>query len=101
MGSPTWTGWLSEVITSLVEQDARGVFHATSRGNISWFEFAKGIVAELGLPTNVLPQSTEGLGRVAPRPAYSTLDVSKLESFLGEPCISWIDGLRGHLKSSR
>ena len=99
VGSPTWTGWLSETIAKLLEKDARGVFLASSCGNISWFEFAKGIVETSGGKANVLPQSTAVLGRKARRPFFSTLDTTKLENFLGEKCMSWKDDLSAHLKA--
>lgn len=99
IGSPTWAGWLAEVVVRLLKRDARGVFHVSSRGNVSWFEFAREILRQAGLPTRVLPQTTEQLGRPAPRPPYSTFDVGKLESFLGEPCISWQEGIRRHLQA--
>lgn len=97
IGSPTWADWLSSVIVELVARDARGLYHAASRGNISWFEFAKEICSQAGLPVVIKPQSTQELGRPAPRPAFSTLDVSKLEAFLGRECISWKDCVRAHL----
>lgn len=98
IGSPTWARWLAGVLVRLIDLDARGVYHASSRGNISWFEFAREIVRLAGLDVEVHPQTTAELGRPAPRPAYSTLDVSKLEAILGEPCPSWQDGLREHLQ---
>ena len=89
--------WLAGVLVRLIDLDARGVYHATSRGNISWFEFAREIVRMTGLDVAVEPQTTAELGRPAPRPAYSTLDVGKLEALIGS-CPSWRDGLREHLR---
>ena len=98
-GSPTWATWLATVIVKLLERDGRGTFHATSRGGVSWFEFAKEIIKLAHFETHVTPQSTHELGRPAPRPAYSTLDVRKLEKFLGEPCLTWQAGIVAHLSS--
>lgn len=98
IGSPTWTVLLSEVIISLIARDARGIFNVSSRGDISWFDFAKEIVALSGRETKLGTQTTEELARPAPRPAYSTLSLEKLESFLGIECPSWQEGLRGHLQ---
>ena len=39
-GSPTWTGWLAEVTTSLLEKEQRGLFNATCAGGITWGEYA-------------------------------------------------------------
>lgn len=100
-GSPTWAPWLSETIVSLVANDASGVYHTSSRGDISWFDFAQEIIKVWGLTTKVEPQSSEELSRPAPRPRYSTLDVSKLEAFLGRDCPSWRWGLEQHFKKGR
>lgn len=97
IGSPTWAGWLASVLVRLMEHDARGIYHATSRGGISWLEFAAEIFRLAGAEIELRGQTTEELGRDAPRPRYSTLDVQKLEKLLGEPCISWKDGVRSHL----
>lgn len=97
IGSPTWTGWLSQVISKLMQKDARGIFHASSRGGISWYDFAAEIFKQAGIEIDLQTQTTEELGRPAPRPAYSTLDVTKLENFLGEEAISWRDCVSSHL----
>ncbi len=99
IGSPTWSSWLAKVLIKLLQRDARGIYHVSSRGGISWFEYAKEIVAGANLSTTILPQTTVELARPAPRPAYSTLDVSKVEEELGEPCISWKDGVKAHLQA--
>lgn len=99
VGSPTWSGWLSDVIVKLIELEARGIYHATSRGGISWLEFAKEIFQQAGAEVELKGQTTEDLGRDAPRPRYSMLDVSKLEDLLGEPCLSWQEGVTRHLEA--
>lgn len=100
-GSPTWCGWLAETLVALVEKDARGIYHASSRGNISWQEFAQAIAEIERIDIPVLPQSSAELNRPAPRPPYSTLDVSKLERFLDISCPSWKVGLEAHLRKRR
>jgi dTDP-4-dehydrorhamnose reductase len=98
IGSPTWSRWLAQVLVQLVERKAQGIFHASSHGNISWFDFAREIFTQAGMTTKVDPQSTAELNRPAPRPPYSTLDVAKLEGFLGIRCPDWKESLRGHLR---
>ncbi len=96
-GSPTWTGWLADVLIRLLQRDARGVYHASSRGGINWYDFAREVFRQANMPVEVLPQTTEELNRPAPRPAYSVLDVSKLERLIGEVSISWKDCVKQHL----
>lgn len=100
IGSPTYAAWLADRLIRLMECGANGIFHATSRGNISWYEFAQEIAAQLKSSTRVVPQTTAQLARSAPRPSYSTLDVSKLERTLNEPCITWQRGITEHLKAA-
>lgn len=97
IGSPTWAWWLGQVLIDLMERDARGTFHATSRGNISWFDFAREIFDQAGIQVELARQTTEELRRPAPRPSYSTLALEKLEAFLGRPCQTWQEGVKGHL----
>lgn len=99
VGSPTYAAWLAQTICELIEKNARGTFHATSRGNISWFDFAAEIIAQAGFSTRLLPQTTQELNRAAPRPYFSTLDLGKLEGYLARPCPSWKVGVREHLQA--
>ncbi len=96
-GSPTWTGWLASTLVKLLAKNARGVYHASSRGNITWFDFAKEIFHQAQLPMEILPQTSAELNRPAPRPPYSVLDVTKIERALGEVCISWQECIAQHL----
>lgn len=98
-GSPTWSGWLAEVICSLLENDAVGVFHASATGTISWFDLAVEIFAQASYQTKVEPQTTEELGRPAPRPAYSSLSKDKLKEMLGDVCIDWKESVAAHLRA--
>jgi dTDP-4-dehydrorhamnose reductase len=97
IGSPTWTGWLAHVLLRLMERDARGVFHASSHGGISWYEFAREIFHQASMSVDVRPQTTAELDRPAPRPPYSVFQLGKLERFLGEACISWKECVTQHL----
>lgn len=100
-GSPTWVPWLAKIITDLLSKDANGIFNVSSKGSISWHEFAKEIVEKSGIDCEVNTQSTEQLARPAKRPKYSVLDKSKLESFLSIECISWQECVTEHLRHSK
>ncbi len=98
IGSPTWTRWLAETLIKLMQHDASGVYHAASRGDVSWFMYAGEIFRQAGLAAELKPWSSAELNRPAPRPPYSTLAVKKLERLLGTPCPDWKDDIRGHLE---
>jgi dTDP-4-dehydrorhamnose reductase len=98
VGCPTWTVSLSRMILTLTGTGAFGTYHACGKGACSWFELAQQIWAEMGYTTPLLPVSAAEFGRPAPRPAYSVLDVSKLET-LGIPVPTWQDQLHAYLGS--
>lgn len=85
-GRPTSTVDLSEAVLALLDQGAAGIYHFANRGEVSWFEFAREIVALSGDPdVEVLPIDSATLARPARRPAYSVLDTGKYEESTGRP----------------
>jgi len=102
-GSPTWTGWLADVLLDLSRMDVHGVLHATCSGETNWYDFTQEILRLVRdqVPTlkvsAIEPQTTAQAARLAQRPAYSVLDCGKLEGLLGRKAMSWQDGLRNHL----
>jgi dTDP-4-dehydrorhamnose reductase len=75
LGQPTWTSDLAGWILALLDAHAEpGIYHATSSGQASWFDFAKAVF-ELGGhdPDRVKPTESARFVRPAPRPTYSVL----------------------------
>lgn len=77
-GSPTYTRDLTVAIRRLIEVDAMGIHHAVNTGDCSWYEFAKEILREASLQTEVKPIASEQSDRIARRPRYSVLSNSSL-----------------------
>jgi dTDP-4-dehydrorhamnose reductase len=75
LGQPTWTADLARQLVAMLDANlAPGVYHATSSGSTSWFEFARAVFSVAGLdPDRVKPTSSAQFVRPAPRPAYSVL----------------------------
>lgn len=102
--SPTWAGWLAEVLLDLARTATHGVVHASCGGGISWFEFAEEIwnsvrIREPAIQKCLLKKiSAADFSRPAQRPKYSVFDCSKLTQILGRSPIPWKEGLRGHLR---
>jgi dTDP-4-dehydrorhamnose reductase len=96
-GCPTYADDLARTIVQLCRNDAGGIVHATNTGDCTWFEFAQEIVKSSGLATTVRPVSTERMARPAPRPAYSVLSPTSLQT-LGIEMPSWPDALRRYLE---
>ena len=96
-GGPTYCIDLARAIIELCRKNATGIVHATNAGECSWFEFARAIVSEAGLTTEVRPISTQQMPRPAPRPAYSVLSAKSLKS-LGVQMPTWQAALQRYLK---
>jgi len=80
-GHPTFADDLASVIRRLVVERRPGLFHVTNQGAVSWYEFAREVLAAAGLePDRVHPIATADLDppRPAPRPANSVLDNAAL-----------------------
>lgn len=96
-GCPTYANDLARTIVQLCRKNAQGIFHATNSGDCTWFEFAREIVQRAGLQTTVEAVSSQEMARRAPRPAYSVLSPSRLNSFAIQ-LPSWQDALTRYLK---
>jgi dTDP-4-dehydrorhamnose reductase len=95
-GSPTYVVDLARVLIELCRRGATGIVHATNRGDCSWYEFAREIIAGAELPTIVRETTSDKFVRPAERPKYSVLSPASLEKYaLAMP--DWRDGLRRYL----
>ena len=99
-GCPTYSVDLSRAIIGLCRNQASGIVHATNAANCSWFEFAREIVKEAGLVTEVRPVSSEQMARPAPRPAYSVLSPRSLQRY-GIAMPTWQDALQRYLQERK
>jgi dTDP-4-dehydrorhamnose reductase len=78
-GSPTWTEDVCRQTYCLVGTQETGIFHATSEGRCTWFDFASRIVKRSGLAAQVVPCTTAEFPRPAERPAWSVLENRRLK----------------------
>jgi dTDP-4-dehydrorhamnose reductase len=90
-GQPTWTRDVADLAVRLVAAGAPGgIYHATSSGDGTWFDFARAAVASAGLdPESVRPTTSAAFVRPAPRPAYSVLGHDALRRAGAEPIGDW------------
>lgn len=102
-GRPTFAGDLAQALVDLVnKRPDYGIYHATNGGPvISWADFAKEIFAYSGHRCTIKPITTAEYAKakpgMAPRPAYSALDLDKLES-AGINMPDWKASLHQYLK---
>lgn len=95
-GSPTYSIDLARAIIQLCRQGASGIVHATNRGDCSWYEFAREIIAAAGLKTVVRETTSDKFVRPAKRPKYSVLSPESLQK-LGIAMPHWRDALKRYL----
>jgi dTDP-4-dehydrorhamnose reductase len=78
-GSPTYTADVCRQTLRMLETGRFGLYHSTSEGECTWYDFAVEIVRAAGIPAIVEPCTTAEFPRPAPRPAYSVLENSALK----------------------
>jgi dTDP-4-dehydrorhamnose reductase len=102
--SPTWAGWLAEIVLDLVRLPAKGTYHASCQGVVSWYQFASEIHKlsqahfEERAMARLEPTSAADLNRPATRPTYSAFNTDKLATTLKRPILSWDKALREYLQ---
>jgi dTDP-4-dehydrorhamnose reductase len=99
-GRPTYTPHLAEAIVRVVASGATGVVHYADAPECTWFDFAREIVAQLGVGVDVRPVTTDEFPRPARRPAYSVLSTERYERVTGVAPAAWQEGLREYLPTS-
>jgi len=102
IGTPTPAALIADVTAQALQHDGAlsGTWHLTAKGETSWHGFAEAIFAD-AVATGVLPRapiveaiSTAEYPTPAKRPAYSHLDVAKLEQDFDVSLPSWQEGLK-------
>jgi dTDP-4-dehydrorhamnose reductase len=91
-GSPSFVFDVVEKSFELLQKKKTGVYHISSKGEISWAEFAEKIfkLTEMNVEVNRIPSSQFPV--LAERPGYSLLSTKKIEKEGLQP-IDWETGL--------
>lgn len=76
--TPTSTKYLAESLKQLLQTNAFGLYHITSSGECSWYEFAAMIFEITGLEADLRETTSEEYGAKALRPPFSALANHKL-----------------------
>lgn len=95
VGQPTWTKDLATKIIEVVERgSSSGVYHGTSTGQATWFEYAKKIFQLANLEADrIKPVSSSEFVRPAERPNYSVLGHDSFFSSGISPIRNWEEAL--------
>jgi dTDP-4-dehydrorhamnose reductase len=96
--TPTYTKELAENIAELIKTNEYGIYHITSQGECSWYEFAKKIFELIHTKVNCQPVSSDEFPTVARRPRYSVLENKHLKDIGLDKMSHWEDALKKYLK---
>lgn len=98
MISPTWVKPLASVCVDLMHTPVRGIYHAVSHGECSWFAYAKKVFEVLDIKADIWPINQAEWGAAAPRAAYSVLDNAMLRALNLDAFMPWDEALEAFLK---
>ncbi|HYS18267.1 MAG TPA: dTDP-4-dehydrorhamnose reductase [Candidatus Binatia bacterium] len=70
---PSYTLDLARKVWAVLPKAAHPIYHLTSAGQASWYEFARRALELAGVPADLTPVTAAEFGAKARRPAYSVL----------------------------
>ncbi len=94
-GAPTYAADLAEAIMQIIASGKweTGIYHYSNQAVITWFEFAVEIKEQLHSNCIVNPISTSQFPTPAKRPAYSVMDLSKIQNTYSIKIKDWKESL--------
>ena len=95
--TPTYTSDLAKAVRQLIQSGKFGLYHLSSEGQCSWYEFTRHIFECAGVKANLSGCKTSDFFSPVKRPAYSVLSKAKLRG-LGLSIPSWQDALPRYLQ---
>jgi dTDP-4-dehydrorhamnose reductase len=79
VGTPTYCADVCRQTLLLLEKNCRGIYHSTSEGSCSRYEFAQEILRAYHIDVPLIPCLSSEFKLPAPRPAYSVLENKRLK----------------------
>jgi dTDP-4-dehydrorhamnose reductase len=95
--TPTYTGDLARAVRNLILTESFGLYHLSSEGECSWYDFTRHIFECAGLQAQLTPVKSSDFASPVKRPAYSVLNKAKVRA-LGVSIPSWKDALPRYLE---
>lgn len=99
--TPTSTMDLAGAVTRLLESENYGLYHLTSAGECSWYEFAREIFQTAGLNPEVHPVTADQFHAKASRPGYSVLDNHRFRAAGYEDLRHWRESLAAYIQGRK
>lgn len=99
VGSPTYALDLAQAILEIAHSEkwAKGIYHFSNEGEISWYDFAVAIKELKNLACRIRPITTAEYPTAAKRPSYSLLDKTKIKQTFGVTVPQWKQSLSNML----
>jgi dTDP-4-dehydrorhamnose reductase len=100
IGTPTYALDLARTIITIIDAEnwKPGIYHYSSLGKISWYDFAVAIAAISKSDCKVNAVTSDQFPTEASRPNYSLLDKTKITSTFGIKVTEWEDSLEECIK---
>jgi dTDP-4-dehydrorhamnose reductase len=99
--TPTFTENLAEQIKFLLETNEFGIFHATSEGACSWFEFGEEIINQTNSTTKLVKRTKSKSTSTIIRPKCSVLENKRLNTLGINIMPFWKEALGEYLTKRR
>ena len=96
--TPTFTENLAEQIKIIIKTNEFGIFHATSEGSCSWFEFGKEIIKQMKSKTKLIKRERKESASDIIRPKYTVLENKYLNDLGINKMLDWKVALSEYLK---
>src|SRR5207302_4005946 len=96
--TPTSTMDLACAVVRLLPTESYGLYHLTSAGDCTWYDFARTIFAEAGLDADLQPVDSAHFPVKARRPAYSVLDNQRFRAEGFEDMRPWQEALGAYIR---
>ena len=104
IGSPTsaleLAKFISENFEKILSKKGKNLYHFSSKGNISWHEFASEIMINSKNKCRVKPITTSEYPTPAKRPSYSVMSLDKVEKEFSYTIKPWTESLSECLNSN-
>jgi dTDP-4-dehydrorhamnose reductase len=95
--TPSFTADVAAATAQLIQTGAFGVYHVTTAGDCTWYEFAREIFRAANVRADVTPITSAEFGAAARRPAYSVLSNERLRAAGLAPPRHWTEALAAYL----
>ncbi len=97
--TPTSTRELARKVMDLISTQYYGLYHVTSGGECSWFEFAQTIFELQGIKANLSATTAREFNAAAQRPPYSVLENARLQKLGMDDLQPWRQALAEYLSA--